>query len=386
MRKLLIYLLLYRFILLANFTNNIYYNYNIKFQLNKFIKKYLKNRKLQNICVNKKVCIDNKNSTKRITDFKKTNNLPIKVIKKTPTKIFIKQNYSFLLIGFDSFIRKKAKISFSIYFKKSYTVFHKKLSFNINISFQNVIKNTTKKTIICTLDDYFKYQFLKYNCLFILNNNEKDKKIKRIQAIYDSFLFNNKSYEVILSPFINKKINNIQNGNKIIFKKFIKDGDYLYLLYNGSLIINRNNKIFYVLNLKLNFPNINNYNKTKENNIEGNYIFPFKNELNHFNETNIPCKIIYNKSNDTYNIKCDLNDYILTNINQAIGYGIDENIKNISVMLNVSEGLLNFKDNNILFYTINFTTNSYGLSAKYIAIIVVICVVILLIISLMILY
>lgn len=380
MRKLLISLLLYKFIILVNFTKILYPNYNIKFHLNKFNKNCF-NRKLENIIINKNQSFEINNTTKVITNIKKANNFKSNIIKNSFKKILV-------LIGFDSFIKKENDISFSIYFKKSNNIFHQKLSLNITIFFKNLTdrQENITKSVICFIDNYIKYQFLKYNCSLTLNENEKNNKIEQIQANYDSFLFNNKSYKINLSPISNRTINNIQNEENIVYKKFIEDEDYLYSLDNGSLFIDENNKIFYIFDLKLNPQNVNNYNKTKTINIEGNYIFPFKDELIDFNEAKVLCKIIFNNSNDTYNIQCYLNDSILTNINQAIGYGIDKNNKNKFIILNINEDLLNFKDNNNVFYTINFSKNSYGLSAKHIACIVVICVVVLIIISLLILY
>ena len=41
-------------------------------------------------------------------------------------------------------------------------------------------------------------------------------------------------------------------------------------------------------------------------------------------------------------MECNLKGPILTNINKAIGYGNEENIKNKFVMLNINDNLLNY--------------------------------------------
>ena len=45
-------------------------------------------------------------------------------------------------------------------------------------------------------------------------------------------------------------------------------------------------------------------------------------------------------------MECNLKGPILTNINKAIGYGSEENIKSKFVMLNINDNLLNYTDYN----------------------------------------
>ena len=104
-----------------------------------------------------------------------------------------------------------------------------------------------------------------------------------------------------------------------------------------------------------------------------------------YSENNIPCEIKIYKD-FIHTIECSLNGPILTDINKAVGYGNEENIKNKYIMLNINDNLLNFtgnndKENNINIYKTYNIKNYTGLSGWTIGGITIICIVLLLIMS-----
>ena len=252
-----------------------------------------------------------------------------------------KPKYLFLLIGFDSYERRGKYISWFIYFRVSDIVLPLKVLFNVSIYF-NSNEDEMNKIITCNFNKESRYLNLKYYCSFILDENNEYKEIKRIKIDYDSFLFYNLSYEIILSPNAKYSINDIQKQNYKLYEKFIKDDkNDLYILDDGKLKIDNKKQKLYISYAKINnnneFLNNNNNNKT----VVGNFIFKFKNELSGYSEINIPCNISIYKD-CLHTLECNLKGPILTNINKAIGYGNEENIKNKFIMLNINDNLLNY--------------------------------------------
>ena len=250
-----------------------------------------------------------------------------------------KPEYLFLLIGFDSYERRGKYISWFIYFRVSDIVLPLKVLFNVSIYF-NSMEDEMNKIITCNFNKESRYLNLKYYCSFILDENNEYKEIKQIKIDYDSFLFDNLSYEIILSPNAKYSINDIQKQNYKLYEKFIKDDkNDLYILDDGKLKIDNKKQKLYISYAKINNNNefLNNNNKT----VEGNFIFKFKNELSGYSEINIPCNISIYKD-CLHTLECNLKGPILTNINKAIGYGNEENIKSKFVMLNINDNLLNY--------------------------------------------
>ena len=387
MENFLIFLLIYQFILINIYSAKIFRNPNINSYLNHSEIHHLILRILDNTYVNKNKALknDNLNKGKKLKKGKKkklnkiklkeSNTLLIKKFGKYSHKL----NNSLLLIGFDIFEKNLQKIKFFTYFKTLKEIFPDNLSFNMEFYFHHLNK-TKEKNIICNLDEYNKSRILKYNCSLAIDTREK--KIKKIKLIIDSFKFDNISYEIIISPIVEKTIQNIKNEKNKIFRKLI--AIHLFEINNGNISIDEKNKKVYIkesqLNKKNNFLNENGI--INEKNIIGDYIFPFKDELNNFKETNVSCQI-KDKIQNFYNIECILNGPILTNINEVIGYGINENNKNIFLIFNITHDLLNFQDNNVHFYKLNFVNTSAGLSSRKIALIVIICVIFFFIISIL---
>ena len=250
-----------------------------------------------------------------------------------------KPKYLFLLIGFDSYERRGKYISWFIYFRVSDIVLPLKVLFNVSIYF-NSMEDEMNRIITCNFNKESRYLNLKYYCSFILDENNEYKEIKQIKIDYDSFLFDNLSYEIILSPNAKYSINDIQKQNYKLYEKFIKDDkNDLYILDDGKLKIDNKKQKLYISYAKINNNNefLNNNNKT----VEGNFIFKFKNELSGYSEINIPCNISIYKD-CLHTLECNLKGPILTNINKAIGYGNEENIKSKFVMLNINDNLLNY--------------------------------------------
>ena len=250
-----------------------------------------------------------------------------------------KPEYLFLLIGFDSYERRGKYISWFIYFRVSDIVLPLKVLFNVSIYF-NSMEDEMNRIITCNFNKESRYLNLKYYCSFILDENNEYKEIKQIKIDYDSFLFDNLSYEIILSPNAKYSINDIQKQNYKLYEKFIKDDkNDLYILDDGKLKIDNKKQKLYISYAKINNNNefLNNNNKT----VEGNFIFKFKNELSGYSEINIPCNISIYKD-CLHTLECNLKGPILTNINKAIGYGNEENIKSKFVMLNINDNLLNY--------------------------------------------
>ena len=273
----------------------------------------------------------NKVEINTIPIFNVTNNL---ILQNTN-----KPEYLFLLIGFDSYERRGKYISWFIYFRVSDIVLPLKVLFNVSIYF-NSMEDEMNKIITCNFNKESRYLNLKYYCSFILDENNEYKEIKRIKIDYDSFLFYNLSYEIILSPNAKYSINDIQKQNYKLYEKFIKDDkNDLYILDDGKLKIDNKKQKLYISYAKINNNNefLNNNNKT----VEGNFIFKFKNELSGYSEINIPCNISIYKD-CLHTLECNLKGPILTNINKAIGYGNEENIKSKFVMLNINDNLLNY--------------------------------------------
>ena len=204
-----------------------------------------------------------------------------------------------------------------------------------------------EKKVICELNNNYISKIIRYNCSLFLDEEDKNLGIQKIEGEYNSFLFENYSDTVILSPISNKTINNIQNEINDPYIKFIGEYKNLYYLENGKLTLDEINKKFYLVGAKLTCQNklLNNFTKQKKENIEGNYIFPFKDYLTSNNEINIPCNIKIN-SDYTYNLKCISDNPIITNINQAIGYGTDDDNKNEFILFHVTNDLIKFIDTN----------------------------------------
>lgn len=384
MGKFCIFILLTKYIsilLLIENSSNDYLNNRELLNIDEEIKKV---RNLGNIRKKEKA-IQKKN-------FSKHENFKINNISNLINKTLIEENKTFLLLGFDSFINNKNNISWSIYFKALNQIIPEKLTFNITYFIHlKKFEENKNKSIICLLDKYSTNNILRYNCILILKELGKKKSISRIKGNYNSFLFDNNSYKVILSPIGNKTIYNIQKEKADIYKKFIKDKNYLYLLNNGTLIIDNDKKILYIKNVKVINQNHISTKKshtknTKKRNIEGDYIFPFKDQLLDYKTKNVMCNLKTNNLNKTYNIDCYLKDSILTNINFAVGHGINDTNRNVFLIFNISNDIVNLEDNNIFFYRFdngNFKSSS-GLSGKNIAIIVILSVFALILISLVI--
>ena len=250
-----------------------------------------------------------------------------------------KPEYLFLLIGLDSYERRGKYISWFIYFRVSDIVLPLKVLFNVSIYF-NSMEDEMNRIITCNFNKESRYLNLKYYCSFILDENNEYKEIKRIKIDYNSFLFYNLSYEIILSPNAKYSINDIQKQNYKLYEKFIKDDkNDLYILDDGKLKIDNKKQKLYISYAKINNNNEFLYNNNKT--VEGNFIFKFKNELSGYSEINIPCNISIYKD-CLHTLECNLKGPILTNINKAIGYGNEENIKSKFVMLNINDNLLNY--------------------------------------------
>ena len=290
-----------------------------------------------------------------------------------------KPEYLFLLIGFDSYERRGKYISWFIYFRVSDIVLPLKVLFNVSIYF-NSMEDEMNKIITCNFNKESRYLNLKYYCSFILDENNEYKEIKQIKIDYDSFLFYNLSYEIILSPNAKYSINDIQKQNYKLYEKFIKDDkNDLYILDDGKLKIDNKKQKLYISYAKINNNNEFLYNNNKT--VEGNFIFKFKNELSGYSEINIPCNISIYKD-CLHTLECNLKGPILTNINKAIGYGNEENIKSKFVMLNINDSLLNYTDYNEInnYENIKFK-NFTGLSGWRVGGIVIVFFVFLLLMS-----
>ena len=327
MRNILVFLLLYKFIFINIFSKN----------LNQNIISHLINKKIRKLETDYKEEIYD-NSSDEIEEMERNNIILFNVTKNLIVPKIYKTQYSFLLIGFDSYERRGKYISWFIYFRVSDIVLPLKVLFNVSIYF-NSNEDEMNKIITCNFNKESRYLNLKYYCSFILDENNEYKEIKRIKIDYDSFLFYNLSYEIILSPNAKYSINDIQKQNYKLYEKFIKDDkNDLYILDDGKLKIDNKKQKLYI-----SYAKINNNNEFLNNNktVEGNFIFKFKNELSGYSEINIPCNISIYKD-CLHTLECNLKGPILTNINKAIGYGNEENIKSKFVMLNINDNLLNY--------------------------------------------
>ena len=373
MRNILVFLLLYKFIFINIFSKN----------LNQNIISHLINKKIRKLETDYKEEIYD-NSTDEIEEIEKNNIIIFNVTKNLILPKIYKTKYLFLLIGFDSYERRGKYISWFIYFRVSDIVIPLKVFFNTTFYFNslNRYKDYMNKSIICYYDKQSKYLNLKYYCSFVLEEKNENKEIKKIEVDYNSFTFQNLSYEIILSPNANHSIYDIQKETNKLYEKFIKDNNNdLYILDDGKIKIDNKKRKLYIIDAKINENEFFNNNKT----IEGNFIFKFKNELMGYSENNIPCEIKIYKD-FIHTIECSLNGPILTDINKAVGYGNEENIKNKYIMLNINDNLLNFtgnndNENNINIYQNYNIKNHIGLSGWTIGGITIVCIVLLLIMS-----
>ena len=350
-KVLLLLLVLYMF----NLVNNSYKKYI--YQKSKILS-YLKNiknnihkkRNLETIILNKEDLYDN--STEEINDIETDIIIEPEIDEFPIDSTFEKRiynTYSLLLIGFGGYLRIGKHISWFIYFRVDTRILSKKLFFSVNVYYDYLagLQISQEKKVICELNNNYISKIIRYNCSLFLDEEDKNLGIQKIEGEYNSFLFENYSDTVILSPISNKTINNIQNEINDPYIKFIGEYKNLYYLENGKLTLDEINKKFYLVGAKLTCQNklLNNFTKQKEENIEGNYIFPFKDYLTSNNEINIPCNIKIN-FDYTYNLKCISDNPIITNLNQAIGYGIDDDNKNEFILFNVTNDLIKFIDTN----------------------------------------
>ena len=373
MRNILIFLLLYKFIFINIIAKN----------LNQNIVSHLINKNIRKLETDYKEEIYD-NSTDEIEKIEKNNIILFNVTKNLIVPNIYKTQYSFLLIGFDSYERRGKYISWFIYFRVSDIVIPLKVFYNTTFYFSslNGYKDNMNKSIICYYDKQSKYLNLKYYCSLVLDEKNENKEIKKIEVDYNSILFHNLSYEIILSPNANHSIYDIQKETNKQYEKFIKDNNNdLYILDDGIIKIDNKKRKLYILDAKINENEFFNSNKT----IEGNFIFKFKNELRGYSENNIPCEIKIYKD-FIHTIECSLNGPILTDINKAVGYGNEENIKNKYIMLNINDNLLNFtgnndNENNINIYQNYNIKNHTGLSGWAIGGINIVCIVLILLMS-----
>ena len=373
MRNILIFLIFYKFIFI-----NI-----IAKKLNQNIVSHLINKNIHKLETDYKEEIYD-NSTDEIEEIERNNIILFNVTKNLIVPKIYKTQYSFLLIVFDSYERRGKYISWFIYFRVSDIVIPLKVFFNTTFYFNslNGYKDYMNKSIICYYDKQSKYLNLKYYCSIVLEEKNENKEIKKIEVDYNSFLFHNLSYEIILSPNAKNSTYDIQKETNKQYEKFIKDNNNdLYILDDGKIKIDNKKRKFYILDTKINENEFYNNNKT----LEGNFIFKFKNELMGYSENNIPCEIKIYKD-FIHTIECSLNGPILTDINKAFGFGNEENIKNKYIMLNINDNLLNFtgnndNENNINIYQNYNIKNHTGLSGWTIGGIIIVCIVLILLMS-----
>lgn len=161
----------------------------------------------------------------------------------------------------------------------------------------------------------------------------------------NSFTFDDIPLNLILSPIAQKSMQNIQKETGDKFEIFFKNSIQLYSLDNAFLSMDSRKKKFFAKGGKMKRQNQeeNSKNQEKTENLEGNYVFPFEDQISN-GKKNITCQL-KNNGDETYDAECSTEGAFLSNINLAIGNGVEENIKDKYLMFNLTNDTVYFPEN-----------------------------------------
>lgn len=288
----------------------------------------------------------------------------------------VEQISVFTLLAFVKYIfrREYNSFSFLVYTRQfislsSFSIH--KISFTLIISFSRlrILQENLSKNVTCPLFESG-MNILLFNCTVPLN---QEIDIQNIQAVENSFLFDDIPMNLIISPIGKFTMHNIQKETGDQFQKCMKSSNQLYSLDNGVLSLDTKNKKFFVKNGKPKKQNEEekSQNLEKNENIEGNYVFPFDDGFSN-EKKNITCQL-KNNGDETYDAECKTEGAFSGNINLGLGNGVEDNIKDIYLMFNVTNDTVYFPENSISnqFY---YKGSSKGLSRGSIALIIIVCI------------
>lgn len=190
------------------------------------------------------------------------------------------QNIGFTLLGFAKYIYQNIFKSFSflIYFRQNNAFPVSKISFNLIIKFAiRLLQENLEQKVTCPLSEEGS-NVLSFNCTVPL---QEENDIKSIQAVENSFTFDNIPLNLILSPIAQKSMQNIQKETGDKFEIFFKNSIQLYSLDNAFLSMDSRKKKFFTKGGKMKRQNQeeNSKNQEKTENLEGNYVFPFEDQI-----------------------------------------------------------------------------------------------------------